>query len=62
MISLRGCVSGQIAPEVTNVGGLDTLAAAEDAESLAFGQSWRAVNLDRTRRKIPLFGKSNNRT
>ena len=43
MISVRGCVSGQIAPEVTNVGGLDTLAAAEDAESLAFGQSWRAV-------------------
>jgi hypothetical protein len=61
VISVRGCVSSQIAPEVTNVGGLDTLAAAEDAESLAHRAVVAGGQHGPTRRKIPLFGKSNNR-
>jgi hypothetical protein len=61
VISVRGCVSSQIAPEVTNVGGLDTLAAAEDAESLAHRAVVAGGQHGSTRRKIPLFGKSNNR-
>ena len=45
----------------TNVCGLDTLAAAEDAESLAHRAVVAGGQHGPTRRKIPLFGKSNNR-